>query len=84
MGRATAQKNGPGPWCPAEGSNIIKFQQQRQLTFHSVARVMPQGRDLGVLVVKNLNVGICNGDISTARSTCSYFTIVSCFFFLFT
>ena len=35
--------------------------------FHSVAWVMPQGWDLGVLGVKNFNVGICNGAPSTAH-----------------
>ena len=29
--------------------------------FHSVAVFMPQGWDLGVLGVKNLSMGICNG-----------------------
>ena len=40
---------------------------------------MPQGRDLGVLGVRNLNVGICDGARSTLCS--SHFIIVSCSFF---
>ena len=37
---------------------------------------MPKGQDLGVLGVKNLNVGFCDGAASTGHS--SYFVIVSC------
>ena len=38
--------------------------------FYSVAGVMPEGWDLGVLgVVKNLSVGICGGAPSTAHSS---------------
>ena len=57
----------------------IKDMKHIEQNFHSVAQVMPQGRDLGVLGVKNLNVGICDGAPSTARS--SYFIIVSCLIF---
>ena len=61
----------------------IKDTKHIEQNFLSVAWVMPKGRDLGVLRAKNLNVGICNGAPSTARS--SYFIIVSYFlFFLFT
>ena len=35
--------------------------------FHSVAGIMPEGWDLGVLGVKNFSVGICDGAPSTAR-----------------
>ena len=37
--------------------------------FLSVTWAMPQGRDLGVLGVKYLSVGICDGTPSTARSS---------------
>ena len=33
---------------------------------------MPQGWHLGVLGIKNLSVGICNGAPSTARSGLNY------------
>ena len=41
--------------------------------FNSVAWVMPQGRDLRVLGVKNSSVGICDGAPSTARSSIYHF-----------
>ena len=50
--------------------------------FHSVAWDMPKKHDLRVMGVKNLNVGICDGAPSTARS--SYLIINSCFSVLFT
>ena len=37
--------------------------------FHSVVWVMPQGKDLGVLRVKNLSVGLCHFATSTASSS---------------
>ena len=37
--------------------------------FHSVARIMPQGWDLGMLGVKIFSVGICDGAPSTAHSS---------------
>ena len=42
--------------------------------FYSVAGVMPQGWDFGVLGggVKNLSVGICDGAPSTAHSSLTY------------
>ena len=36
----------------------------------SVAREMPQGCDFGV---KTFNVGICDGALSTARSSCCFY-----------
>ena len=54
----------------------------KDINIHSVAQVMPQGRDIGVLEVKNLSVGVCPGAPSTAGS--SYFIIVKCLFFIFT
>ena len=42
--------------------------------FYSVAGIMPQGWDLGVLGgVKNLSVGICDGAPSTAHSSLKLF-----------
>ena len=57
----------------------IKDMKHTEQNFHSVAWVMPQGRDLEVLWVKNLNMGICHGAPSTAHY--GYFIIVSCLFF---
>ena len=37
--------------------------------FHSVAWIMPQWSDLGVLGVKNLSVRICDGAPSAAHSS---------------
>ena len=37
--------------------------------FHSVAGVMSQWWDLGVLGVKNFSVGICDGALSTVHSS---------------
>ena len=37
--------------------------------FHSVTGIMSQGWDLGVLGVKNFSVGICDGALSTVRSS---------------
>ena len=69
MGRATAHFFGPAPWKGVKRSNIIQFQLQCQFQrffnqikaikhikrdFHLVARVMPQGWDLGVLEFKSL------------------------------
>ena len=42
---------------------------------------MPQGRDLVVLGVKNLNVGICDGATSTARSSFFYYSQLFLFSF---
>ena len=44
--------------------------------FHSVAGVMPQGLDLGVLGVKNFSVGICDGTPSTAHSSFKLHSII--------
>ena len=45
----------------------IKDKKHIEQNFHSVAGIMLQGWDLGVLGVKNLSVGICDGTPSTAR-----------------
>ena len=63
-----------------------KKKKHIEQNFHFVAGVMPQGWDLGVLVVKNLSVGICDGAPSTAQSNCEYiqykilplFNLVNC------
>ena len=47
-------------------TNKRKYIEQN---FYSVARVMPKGRDLGVLGVKSLSVGIYDGAPSTAHSS---------------
>ena len=47
-------------------TNKRKYIEQN---FYSVAGVMPQGWVLGVLGVKNLSVGICDGAPSTAYSS---------------
>ena len=52
-------------------TNRRKYIEQN---FHSIAGVMPQGWDLGVLGVKNLSVGICDGAPSTAHSSCDFIT----------
>ena len=51
----------------------IKDRKYIEHNFHSVAMVMPQGWDLGVLGVKNFSVGICDGAPSTARSSLQIF-----------
>ena len=52
----------------------IKGRKHIEQNFHSVAGIMPQGWDLGVLGVKNFSVGICYGTQSTAHSS---FNLVS-------
>ena len=47
----------------------IKDRNYIENNFHSVAGVMPLGRDLGVLGGQKGSVGICNGAQSTARSS---------------
>ena len=54
---------------------LIKDRNHVKQNFHSVAGVMPQGWDLGVLVVKNLSIGICDGAPSTARSSYMLFFV---------
>ena len=49
--------------CVYSQINDMKHIEQN---FHSVAWVMSQGWDFRVLEVKNLSVGICDGDPSTA------------------
>ena len=49
-------------------TNKRKYIEQN---FDSVAGLMPQGWDLGVLGVKNFSMGICDGAPSTARSSLS-------------
>ena len=49
----------------------IKDTNHIEQNFHSVAGIMPQGWHLGVLGVKNLRDGICDGTPSTARSSFS-------------
>ena len=59
----------------------IKDIEHIEHNVYSVAWAISQGRDFGVLGINNLNVGICDGAPSTARS--SYRIIVSCLFFIF-
>ena len=48
----------------------IKDRKHIEQNFHSVARVMRQGFDLRVLGgVKNFSMGICDGALSTVRSS---------------
>ena len=47
----------------------IKVRKNIEQNFHSVARVMSQGWDFGVLGVKNLSMGIWDGAPSTAHSS---------------
>ena len=44
--------------------------------FFSVAGVMPQGWDLGVLVVQNFSVGFCNGAPLTAHSSLQFNLVI--------
>ena len=46
----------------------IKDRRHIEQNFHSVAGVMPHGRDLGG-GIKNFSVGICDGAQWTARSS---------------
>ena len=46
----------------------IKDRKHIEQNFHSVAGVMLKWWDLGVLGVKNLSVGICDGAPSAAHS----------------
>ena len=50
----------------------IKDRKHIENNFHSVAGVMPQGRDLVLLGVKNFSVGICGGAPFTARSSLDF------------
>ena len=54
------------PNCVRVLTNKRKYIEQN---FYSIAGVMPQGWDLGVLGVKNFSVGICDGAPSTAHSS---------------
>ena len=47
----------------------IKERKHIEQNFHSVAGIMRQGWDLGVLGVKNFSVGICDDTPLTARSS---------------
>ena len=47
----------------------IKDRKHIEKNFNSVAGVMPQGWDLGVLGVKNFSVWICDGAPATAHSS---------------
>ena len=48
----------------------IKDRKHIEQNFHSVAGIMPQGWDLGVMEGgQNFSVGICDGALSTARSS---------------
>ena len=47
----------------------IKDIKHIERNFHSVAWVMTQWWDLGVLEVKNLSVGFCDGAPSTVHSS---------------
>ena len=48
---------------------IPNFIKDRKHIFHSVARIMPQGWDLGCWGVKNFCMGICDGAPSNACSS---------------
>ena len=50
----------------------IEDRKHIEQNFHYVAGVMPQGWHFGVLGVKNLRVGICDGALWTARSSYYY------------
>ena len=50
----------------------IEDRKHMEQNFHYVAGVMPQGWHFGVLGVKNLRVGICDGALWTARSSYYY------------
>ena len=56
-------------------TNKRKYIEQN---FDSVAWVMSQGWDLGVLGVQNLSVGICDGAPSTAHSSLCFFLRLLC------
>ena len=47
----------------------LKIENILNQNFHSVARIMRQGWDLGALGVKNFTVGICDGVPLTAQSS---------------
>ena len=56
-------------------SHKLKIKKHIEQNFYSVAGVIPQGWDFGVLEVKkNFSMGICDGAPSTARSSlfCAY------------
>ena len=52
--------------------SLIKDRKHIEQNFHSVAGIMRQGWDLGVLGVKNFSVGICDGAPSTAHSSLQF------------
>ena len=62
----------------------IKDRKHIEQNYHSVARIMRQGWDFGVLGCQNFSVGICDGAPSTARSRISFgspwFSLPKCSF----
>ena len=50
----------------------MKDRKHIEQNFHSVAGIMPQRWELGVLGVKNFSMGICDGAPSTGRSSYDY------------
>ena len=50
----------------------IELRKRFEQNFHSVAGIMRQGWDLGVLGGQNFSVGICDGAPSTALSSCQF------------
>ena len=53
----------------------IKDRKHIEQNFHSVAKVMPWGGMRGAGGVKNFSVGICDGALSTARSSLLFQTL---------
>ena len=49
--------------------SVLTNKRHIEHNFHSVAGVIPQGWDLGLLGVKNFSMGICDGAPSTAPSS---------------
>ena len=55
---------------------VLTKRKYIEQNFHSIAGVMPQGWDLGLLGgVKNFSVGICDGAPSTAYSSLEFLSL---------
>ena len=59
----------------------LKDMKHFKQNFHTVAWVMPHDRDSGVLGVKNLSVGLCDGTPNDCVYLC-YFIFIVLFYFV--
>ena len=80
-GAGNSSKNWSRPLGPGGGVEHHLISITKIIDFSFCRLGDAPGADLGVHGVKHLNVGICDGATSNARSC--YLIIVSCFFFLF-